>query len=211
MGTYETEQEKFWAGEFGDEYIGRNDDRILIKGNKAFFRRALRRISFRSCIEFGANIGNNIVALKKLCPDREYAAIEINTQAVARLKMIPDLTVFHESILEFVPQQQWDLVLIKGVLIHVNPQSLPSAYDALYSSSRRYVFLSEYYNPSPVEVEYHGHAGRLFKRDFAGEMLERFTDLSLVDYGFIYHRDPLIPISDDQTWFLLEKRSSTKA
>jgi len=43
-----------------------------------------------------------------------------------------------------------------------------------------------------------------FKRDFAGEMLDRYRDLKLVDYGFAYHRDPAFS-HDDITWFLLEK------
>lgn len=64
--------------------------------------------------------------------------------------------------------------------------------------------MSEYYNPSPVEIRYRNHEGKLFKRDFAGEMLDRHPDLRLVDYGFIYHRDSF-PI-DDTTWFLMEKR-----
>ena len=38
-------------------------------------------------------------------------------------------------------------------------------------------------------MPYRGHTARLFKRDFAGEMLDRFSDLRLVDYGFRYHRD----------------------
>ena len=35
-------------------------------------------------------------------------------------------------------------------------------------------------------------------------MLDRFSDLRLVDYGFRYHRDPAHP-ADDLTWFLMEK------
>ena len=54
-------------------------------------------------------------------------------------------------------------------------------------------------------MPYRGHDARLFKRDFAGEMLDRFSDLRLVDYGFRYHRDPAHP-ADDLTWFLMEKR-----
>jgi spore coat polysaccharide biosynthesis protein SpsF len=65
--------------------------------------------------------------------------------------------------------------------------------------------ICEYYNPSPVAIPYRGHSDRLFKRDFAGEMLEMFADLKLVDYGFAYHRDPAFP-QDDITWFLMEKR-----
>lgn len=66
--------------------------------------------------------------------------------------------------------------------------------------------IAEYYDPSPVEVSYHGHSGKLFKRDFAGEMLDRYSDLQRLDYGFTYHRDPQFP-ADDVTWFLLEKRA----
>jgi spore coat polysaccharide biosynthesis protein SpsF len=47
---------------------------------------------------------------------------------------------------------------------------------------------------------------RLWKRDFAGEMLDRFPDLKVVDYGFVWRRDPIAPM-DDITWVLLEKAS----
>ena len=73
---------------------------------------------------------------------------------------------------------------------------------------RRYICVIEYYNPTPVTVQYRGHANMLFKRDFAGEMLDRFAGLRLVDYGFVYHRDRFP--QDDLTWFLMEKRSLEK-
>lgn len=92
----------------------------------------------------------------------------------------------------------------KGVLIHIDPEALPSAYMRMYESSDRYVLLSEYYSPNPVELPYRGHSGKLFKRDFAGEMLEQFPNLRLLDYGFSYHRDPNFP-QDDTTWFLMQK------
>ena len=34
--------------------------------------------------------------------------------------------------------------------------------------------------------------------------MERFSSLSLVDYGFLYRRDPNFP-QDDIHWFLMEK------
>jgi spore coat polysaccharide biosynthesis protein SpsF len=55
-----------------------------------------------------------------------------------------------------------------------------------------------------VSISYRGHSDRLFKRDFAGEMLDKYADLSLVDYGFCYKRDKAFP-QDDITWFLLQK------
>jgi spore coat polysaccharide biosynthesis protein SpsF len=61
-----------------------------------------------------------------------------------------------------------------------------------------------------VSIPYRGHEDRLFKRDFAGELLSRFGDLRLIDYGFVYHRDPKFP-QDDITWFLLEKAAKLQA
>jgi spore coat polysaccharide biosynthesis protein SpsF len=61
----------------------------------------------------------------------------------------------------------------------------------------------EYYNPTPVSIGYRGHEDRLFKRDFAGELIDLYG-LKLIDYGFIYHRDPVAP-QDDATWFLMQK------
>lgn len=56
-----------------------------------------------------------------------------------------------------------------------------------------------------MTIPYRGHEQRLFKRDFAGEMLDAYPDLRLVDYGFVYRRDPVFP-ADDLTWFLMEKK-----
>ena len=64
--------------------------------------------------------------------------------------------------------------------------------------------VAEYYNPTPQMIPYRGHDDRLFKRDFAGEILDSFPDLSVRDYGFAWRRDPNFP-QDDLTWFLLEK------
>ena len=40
-----TEQEKFWAGEFGDEYISRNRSSELLASNLNFFSKALKTSS----------------------------------------------------------------------------------------------------------------------------------------------------------------------
>jgi spore coat polysaccharide biosynthesis protein SpsF len=204
--SYKTEQESFWSGEFGDEYIGRNQGEASIASNTALFSKILKSTnSISSIIEFGANIGLNLEAIKRLLPEAELSAIEINEKAVAQLKEIENIKVHHSSILDFQPNEERDLVLIKGVLIHINPNELQNVYELLYKTSRKYICIAEYYNPSPVEVKYRGHEGKLFKRDFAGEIMEQFSDLKLLDYGFVYHRDNNFP-QDDTTWFLLEKR-----
>ncbi|MFQ5505966.1 MAG: pseudaminic acid biosynthesis-associated methylase, partial [Planctomycetota bacterium] len=197
---YKTEQEKFWAGEFGDEYLERNTGEAAVASNAALFSRILARTgSLGSILELGANIGLNLRALRRLLPEAELAAIEINREAARRLEEIGGVRVFATSVFDFQPDATWDLVFSKGVLIHIHPDELAPVYELMHRTSRRYILVAEYYNPSPVEVTYRGHAGRLFKRDFAGELLDRFEGLSLVDYGFVYHRDPAAP-QDDITW-----------
>ena len=204
---FKTEQETFWAGSFGTEYINRNQGANLLASNLALFNQALRSAHKpESCIEFGANIGMNLRALKLLYPSQQQFGIEINIDAASELrKHLPSENVFQTSILDFSPQHAFDLVLIKGVLIHMNPEYLPQIYETLYQSTGRYLLVCEYYNPTPVQITYRGHSDRLFKRDFCGEILDRYSDLRLVDYGFSYHRDPNFP-QDDITWFLIEKQ-----
>ena len=81
---------------------------------------------------------------------------------------------------------------------------MQDVYGLLYETTNRYICIAEYYNPTLLEVIYRGQRNKLFKRDFAGEMLNKFNDLQLVDYGFVYHRDNNFP-EDDITWFLMEK------
>lgn len=205
MDQFETEQEKFWAGEFGDEYVFRNRSQQLLASNMAFFTEILSSTNdIKSLVEFGANIGMNIQALQKLLPNREFAGIEINESAIQELEKLDGVEAIHDSIISFNPSKTYDFSLIKGVLIHINPEQLPRVYKNLYNSTNKYICIAEYYNPSPIEVNYRGHEGKLFKRDFAGELLDLYPDLKLVDYGFSYHRDNNFP-QDDITWFLLEK------
>lgn len=204
--TTHTEQEAFWQGAFGDDYVERHRSAGWVAANAAFFARVLTRASaIRSVLELGSNIGLNLMALRQLLPEAKLSAVEINAKAAAELSVnVPGVGLHVGSILDFQSTAQFDLVMTKGVLIHIDPEKLPLVYSIMHRSSRRYLLVAEYYNPRPVEVTYRGHAGKLFKRDFAGEIMDRFPDLALVDYGFVYHRDRNFP-QDDLTWFLMEK------
>ncbi|MBS4022827.1 MAG: hypothetical protein KGZ79_10490 [Dethiobacter sp.] len=202
MKQFTTEQENFWAGKFGNQYIERNKD---LTNNIPLFARILSRTAeVSSVLEFGANIGLNLEAIKLLIPTIELSAIEINETAVNSLKESTNIRIYHQSILNFIPDYPRSLVLTKGVLIHLSPEYLEKVYELLYLSSNKYICIAEYYSPSPVTVEYRGHQNKLFKRDFAGEILDKYQDLKLIDYGFVYHRDPNFP-QDDLNWFLLQK------
>ena len=207
VGKFKTPQEEFWAGEFGTDYIGRNNSAQLLASNLNLFAKALKQAGrVTSCLEFGANIGMNLKALQLLYPNIHLKAVEINHDAAMELtSLIGESNVFEGSILEYPVAEKADLSLIKGVLIHINPDMLANVYEKLYQASNRLILVCEYYNPTPTSIPYRGHADRLFKRDFAGEMLDKYPDLELVDYGFSYRRDPAFP-QDDATWFLLQKK-----
>lgn len=203
--NFKTDQERFWAGSFGDSYIERNQGDTLLASNLALFSKALAKASdVSSCIEFGANVGMNLRALQLLLPNATLDAVEINASAAERLgEVIATERVHHTSILDFAPTATWDLVLVKGVLIHIAPERLEDVYDILVRCARRHILLVEYYNPDPISINYRGHTDRLYKRDFAGELMDLHPNLSLIDYGFQYRRDPLFP-QDDLTWFLMQ-------
>jgi pseudaminic acid biosynthesis-associated methylase len=204
--AFRTEQEAFWAGQFGSDYMKRNDGGAALASNLSFFAHILRKASrIRSCIEFGANIGLNLRALKLLFPEMSQTGIEINPDAARVLtRHIGESQVFRGSVFDYAVTEPADLALVMGLLIHINPDMLAATYRKLYEASARWVLVCEYYNPTPIALPYRNHSDRLFKRDFAGEMLDTFPDLELVDYGFVYRRDPIFP-QDDITWFLLEK------
>jgi len=64
---FSTEQESFWAGQFGSDYISRNQGQNLLASNLNFFTKAFSQAGkITSCIESGANIGMNLKSLKLL-------------------------------------------------------------------------------------------------------------------------------------------------
>ena len=201
--SYQTKQEEFWASEFGDEYINRNQ--IHLANIPLFTKIISRTVNVESIIEFGPNIGLNLMALRSFFPKCKLTGVEINVQACDHLREWGECNVVNQSILDYSDTQKYDLSMTKGVLIHINPNMLSNAYETLYESSNRYILVAEYYNRTPVSIKYRGHNDRLFKRDFAGEILDKYPDLTLVDYGFVYHRDNNFP-KDDLSWFLLEKK-----
>ncbi len=198
-----TEQEAFWSGSFGEAYSKRNAGDHWVAANTALFADVLAHAEVSSVLEIGANIGLNVRALQNLLPEAAIAALEINEFAATELEKT-GCTVFRGSALEFTPPRRYDLVFTKGVLIHMPPDRLGDVYDLMYGATERYLVVAEYYNPRPESITYHGEEQRLFRRDFAGEMLDRYPDLRLVRTGFAYHRGPFP--QDDLTWFLMEKR-----
>lgn len=201
-----TVQEEFWAGEFGDDYIARNRSDALLAANLALFSDVMKATGpVSSVLELGCNVGMNLKAFDLLDPTIQKAGFDINETAISQLKSEkPNFDVKVGSIIEGLVTEAVDLTFTKGVLIHINPDYLEAVYTNLYEKSNEYICVIEYYNPSPVAITYRGHDDRLFKRDFCGDLLDKYSDLELVEYGFCYRRDPVFQ-QDDMTWFLMKK------
>lgn len=206
MSRLNNDQQKFWMSQFGKEYVSRNSLKRLVQNNLGLFSKIFNnRLPPKNCLEFGANIGANLIALKKLFPDIVTHGVEINTFAFNQLKKIlGKKNIYNQSIESFNKTKKYDLVFTKGVLIHINPKNLNKIYEKMYKLSNKYILIIEYYNPKPVSIDYRGHKDKLFKRDFAGEIMKKYKSLKLLDYGFVYHKDLSFP-QDDLTWFLLKK------
>ena len=179
---YKTQQEKFWQGNFGDEYINRNKNKFLIKNNFFLFKKIFSKLfRIKSLIEFGPNIGLNIIALKKIFKLKFITAVEINKKACLKIKDIQKLNVINNSIINFLPKKKHDLVLVKGVLIHINPNKLKKVYKTIYKSCKTsgYILIAEYYSPQPTMMIYRGKRNKLFKRVFS-----LFKKTKIIKYGF---------------------------
>lgn len=202
--NYKTEQETLWAGNFGDFYIDRNTMERLLGPKLVMWSRILSSMCKISTMrELGCNIGVNLSALHSLQPELRLFGHEINEKAVRQARKLSIAEITHGSIVEMIDMEPVDCVFTAGVLIHINPAHLKQVYRNIVYGTKRYVVLAEYYNPTPVKLPYRGQKNALFKRDFAGDLIEHFG-LKLVDYGFVYHREHFAP-QDDVHWFLLEK------
>ena len=195
-----SEQEIFWSGEFGDNYFERNSDHNMFYCfTKILFNNS---ISIKSVIELGANVGINLDTLKILYPGIKTFGVEINKKAFSKLEK--NHSAHNGSIYDFSINEKFDLTLSSGVLIHQDPSMLEDFYEKLFNLSKKYILLNEYHSPYPVELEYRGNKGKLFKRDFGKHLLSFYPQLKLVDYGFFWGHDPLY-IGEDSNWFLFEK------
>ncbi len=195
-----TQQEKFWIGNFGNSYTRRNTKDL--KSRVFHFKKILKLTKgIKSVFEIGTNRGLNLDAIKKIRPKINTYGVEINKYAYLEAKKKHD--VLQESIFNLKNKKKYDLVFTRAVLIHINPKKLPNVYEAIYKLSKKYVLIDEFFNPSPVSLKYRGYRNKLFKRDFAYELMRKYK-LKIVDYGFGWSKDPKFP-QVDSNWFLLKK------
>ena len=198
--------EDFWAGDFGTQYIERN--RFDWQKRVPFWTSIVARIEARyetpSIMEFGCNIGSNLMALRTVRPTLTLRGVDVNMAAVDQAHnlgfdvygnevTLGSIKTYHNS------SEAFDLCFTAGVLIHISPEDIADAMTRIKDYSRRYILAIEYFAEQEEEVEYRGHAGKLWKRNY-GKLYEDLG-LKLVEKGFVGKEDGF----DDCVWWLLER------
>ncbi len=205
----DTDQLRFWRGEFGRSYIERNPASAEHLGARvALWAKILERLINpppKSILEVGANIGNNIRALRTMSGAEMYAVEPIPEARQALVSQgVLDADKVFDACAAKIPLADGavDLAFTSGVLIHIHPDQLLQSCREIYRVARRYIVCIEYFSDKPEMIPYRGHADRLFKRDFGGFYLDNFPDLQVVDYGFAWKRVTGI---DNATWWAFAK------
>ena len=204
----DNEQANFWKKTYADEYLRKNDGfdhNLLLEGWKTILKK-LHPVG--SILECGANIGRNIGALEILYPNAKMMAIEVSPAPIKVFReRFPHINIEESLIADSnLSDLSHDLVFTIGVLIHVHPDHLGETLERMFNLSSRYIVIGEYFNRTPVMVEYQGAKDKLFKRDFGKLVLETFRDrLTLVDYGFLWGHIYDAAGFDDITYWVFEK------
>jgi len=202
-------QEHFWTDKIAVDYVNDNSSFRADLGKKAWsiMLDSINLNDINSIADIGSNIGRNINFLKQILPKASYWAYDINPQALQSLKQrYPDVSTKHKTILDIggSTDPKVDLVFTSQVLIHIAPENLGKAMQNIYSLSKKYVLIAEYFNRTPTSIEYRGERDVLFKRDFGGMFLDLLPGKCL-GYGFLWGREYDLAGFDDVTYWLFER------
>lgn len=201
------EQQKFWANKYADEYINKNNKFDCEKGVEAWKIMLKNLEAVETVLECGCNIGRNIQTLNVVLPNAKKSIIEISKPAYDFVTKQHTLDQsYNGSIVDSnFENPTFNLVFTMGVLIHVHPDHLLANMEKMFNYSSKYILIGEYFNRTPVMVEYQGESEKLFKRDFGKLFMGNFA-VNLVDYGFLWGHIYDDAGFDDVTWWLFEKK-----
>ncbi|TMI64955.1 MAG: methyltransferase domain-containing protein [Bacteroidetes bacterium] len=200
------EQQQFWKEKYASSYIEKNSEFDFAMGTQGWKEMLKKAGPINSFLECGSNIGRNIGFLSEVYPSAKKSLIEISPTAyeIVTNRYSPDSS-FNGPIVESnFSNNSFDLVYTIGVLIHIHPEDLLANMKKMFEYSQKYILIGEYFNRTPVMIEYQGEANKLFKRDFGKLFIENFP-VKLVDYGFLWGHLYDNAGFDDITYWLFEK------
>ncbi len=190
----ETNQIKFWNGQFGKEYTERNifssnelDDLYILRYgisrrlmNEEFLYTIQEERDIK-ILEVGCNIGIQLRHLQIMGFNHLYG-IELQRYAVEKAKVhTKNVHIIQGSIFD-IPFKDgyFDLIFTSGVLIHIDPNNLIYAMKEICRCTKKYIWGFEYYSDKLQEIIYRGNKGVLWKQNFSKLFLDNFKNLTLV-------------------------------
>lgn len=212
----DAQQAEFWKGTFGKEYTDRCTvaeqawDQLYLQQfgktkldmNGAFLGQLPRDIRI---LEVGCNTGQQLRGFQRQGFQHLYG-IELQWYAIEKAKTLMQGINFLQGNAADLPFKDgfFDLACTHGVLIHIAPEMLSQVMDEMYRCTAKYIFGWEYYAETMQSISYRGHAGYLWKANYADLWREQFPALRLV-------QQELIPFINDaekgniNCMYLLEK------
>lgn len=193
--------EALWRGPFGKAYSIRNAD--AGGGRGTFWRELLEAYPVETVLEVGCNVGANLQWISRLLEPSRVYGVDVNPTALATLRRnAPGVNAIRARARRLpFPDRSFDLVFTTGVLIHQPDESLHQVMSEVVRTARRYVLCAEYFAQAPVEIEYRGERGALFKRDYGALYASGFPSLTLLAKGSLDRADGW----DDLDWWLFQK------
>ena len=199
-------QEKFWSGDFGNEYTKRNTrtpdewDKFHLKNwgvtKVNMYNEALSSLSKEAKIlEIGCNTGMQLVGLKRMGFKNLYG-IELQSNAVEESKKYTSgINIIQGSGFD-VPFKNgyFDLVFTSGVLIHISPDNLANIISEIYRCSSKYILGFEYFAEEETSVNYRGNEDYLWKMNYCKKYKNYFPNLKVVfekKYPYLTNKDQI--------------------
>jgi len=196
----ENEKNGTWYGDFGIRYTLRN--KIIPEKLVPFYKKILKGIEVEKILEVGCNRGHNLIAIS-YCGQYDLYGIDINPYSILVARDNKEINFALGNISDILYKDNYfDLVMIVGVLIHINPENLKEAIAEVLRVSKKYFLMMEYnYDFEEFErIPYRENVG-LWRGNFKKLVLENFNVRLLLE-GEVGVEDGF---GDKRNYFLFEK------
>jgi len=188
----ETNQMKFWTGDFGKNYTDRNPNTgkqveeycINTYGVSRTEMNTEFLINFPKDIrilEVGCNVGAQLQTLQNMGYNNLYG-IELQWYAVEKAKTLTkNINIIQGSGFDIpFKDNYFDLVYTSGVLIHINPNDLSVIFNEIARCSNKYIWGFEYFSEEVESINYRGNEGFLWKADYAKLFTNKVNNTKII-------------------------------
>ena len=160
-----------WAGEFGDEYMERNNPDDLYDLRHQFWREIEKKYAPKRVLEVGCNAGHNLSCFLMA----STYGIDVNIKALSDGRRRDTLINIIEGEADDIPFKDgyFDFVFSCGLLIHLDAETLRKCQAEIVRVASKYVCSIEYEAGREKKIEYRDKVG-LWKRPYGKLYTKRF-------------------------------------